>query len=451
MITGLGGPAGFGADALPPDDDNSSAAIPLGAAFPSGLEFFGTNYRDVFVNANGNVSFNMPLAEFTPMPFPVAAQPIIAAWWADVDTRGAAPPNENRVYWSVSPGRFIATWFRVGYFDSHTDLLNSFQIVLTDQSAAGAAGDFDVELRYAALTWTTGDASDGMMGMGGTPAQAGFDAGNSSDFFVLPGSLTARVLDLLTTSNVGVPGVWRFQIRSGAVTECGNGTVEAGEDCDDGNTTSGDGCSERCVRELPDGASCVDDIDCVSSFCVSGVCCDARCDRDCEFCDAAGACVPEPSGVICRDAIDVCDAFETCDGVARECPLDLDEPDGTSCTDELACNGEEICLGGLCDPGPPPDCDDLDPCTTDVCVEPFGCESTPIPGCVPPEDAGPGDGDGGVDAGASVDAGPMDGGALDPGTPRGSGLSCAVTATPRERAPLTLILAALGAWRWRRR
>src|SRR5262249_5430343 len=30
---------------------------------------------------------------------------------------------------------------------------------------------------------------------------------------------------------------------------CGNGAVESGEDCDDGNTTSGDGCSATCRIE----------------------------------------------------------------------------------------------------------------------------------------------------------------------------------------------------------
>ena len=30
---------------------------------------------------------------------------------------------------------------------------------------------------------------------------------------------------------------------------CGNAVVEAGEDCDDGNTTSGDGCSATCLFE----------------------------------------------------------------------------------------------------------------------------------------------------------------------------------------------------------
>ena len=32
---------------------------------------------------------------------------------------------------------------------------------------------------------------------------------------------------------------------------CGNGTVEAGEQCDDGNTTGGDGCSATCASEAP--------------------------------------------------------------------------------------------------------------------------------------------------------------------------------------------------------
>jgi cysteine-rich repeat protein len=40
---------------------------------------------------------------------------------------------------------------------------------------------------------------------------------------------------------------------------CGNNAVEAGESCDDGNTTAGDGCSERCALEDPppeDGGCC---------------------------------------------------------------------------------------------------------------------------------------------------------------------------------------------------
>jgi cysteine-rich repeat protein len=31
---------------------------------------------------------------------------------------------------------------------------------------------------------------------------------------------------------------------------CGNGRLDPGEECDDGNILSGDGCSEFCKREV---------------------------------------------------------------------------------------------------------------------------------------------------------------------------------------------------------
>lgn len=447
LLDGLGGPVGYGTDLLPADDDGSSASISLATAFPSGLEFFGTRHTEVFVNTNGNISFNLPLSAFTPMPFPVATQPIVAGWWADADTRGMAPVNENRVYWNVSPGRFVATWYRVGYFDSHTDRVNSFQIVLTDQSALGAAGDFDVELRYNELAWTTGDASGGVGGVGGTPAQAGFDAGNGTDFFALPGSLTMTIVDLVSTSNVGTPGVWRFQIRSGGLTACGNGVLEAGEECDDSNTTPGDGCGARCNAESPPGDPCASDVDCSSGFCAATICCDQRCDGNCEFCAADGACTPRPSGEPCRESGGLCDAREACDGVSGICPPDAAEPDGFPCGDGLICNGDETCLGGVCSVGTPPDCDDGDPCTVDGCAEDRACTNERTPGC-------------GVDAGLGDDAGPpgdLDSGvgvdaAADPGVPRGSGLTCSTsTASGASRSPVAAFVLLLAGFVVRRR
>src|SRR5512132_4183336 len=38
-------------------------------------------------------------------------------------------------------------------------------------------------------------------------------------------------------------------LASSAFAVCGDGTIDAGEECDDGNTTSGDGCSATCVFE----------------------------------------------------------------------------------------------------------------------------------------------------------------------------------------------------------
>jgi Nidogen-like len=107
------------------------------------------------------------------------------------------------------------TWNDVGFFSSNSSKTNNFQVALRDQGA----GNFDVEFRYDRLTWTTGNASGGSNGLGGTPAQAGYDAGNGTNFFTLPGSRTGAVLNLANTSNVfaATPGLWSFAIREGAL------------------------------------------------------------------------------------------------------------------------------------------------------------------------------------------------------------------------------------------
>lgn len=67
-------------------------------------------------------------------------------------------------------------------------------------------------------------------------------------------------------------------IRTGAVNgvcigpPCGDGLLDPGEDCDDGNNINGDCCSASCTAE-PDGGSCDDDNVCTSGDqCVSGAC-----------------------------------------------------------------------------------------------------------------------------------------------------------------------------------
>jgi cysteine-rich repeat protein len=71
-----------------------------------------------------------------------------------------------------------------------------------------------------------------------------------------------------------VSAVVRAGAEGGAciTTPCGDGVVDAGEDCDDGNTTSGDCCSSTCTLE-PDGSACDDGEACTDSdACVAGAC-----------------------------------------------------------------------------------------------------------------------------------------------------------------------------------
>ena len=90
LIDTLGGTRGYGTECLTPNDDGSSNMIDLTTAFPGGLEFFGRRHALGYVNTNGNITFEAPLSEFTPDPFPVANQPMIAPYWADVDIRGSS-------------------------------------------------------------------------------------------------------------------------------------------------------------------------------------------------------------------------------------------------------------------------------------------------------------------------------------------------------------------------
>ncbi len=327
LINGLGGVVGYGTQCLSPNDDGSSDPVDLTGAFPAGLHFFAGTYTAAYVNTNGNITFNRQLGQYTPNPFPISSQPMIAPYWADVDIRGVEcnggsgngpcqNPTSNGVWWYLEPGRMIVTWDRTGYYGCHIDLLMSFQLVLTDASACGGPGDFDVEFRYNRCEWTTGDASGGRNGFGGTPAQAGFDAGDLVNYNAIPGSLTGEInTRLCTGSNTGTPGVWHFAIRSGIITTdagvqtCGVGTcVRTVPRCSNGNAvicTPGMPTPEVCNRLDDD---CNGQVDEGTQSCGRGGCL-----RVVPLCENGSMvrCVPgEPQREICGNGLD-----EDCDGV----------------------------------------------------------------------------------------------------------------------------------------
>ncbi|MCC7540433.1 MAG: hypothetical protein IT379_29725, partial [Deltaproteobacteria bacterium] len=389
LIDGYGGAAGYGTDFLPPNDDGSSSAIDLTGSFPGGLLFFGGPYTTMYVNTNGNITFNGPLPTYTPNPFPVASQPMIAPYWGDVDIRGSGFPARNGVWWVLLPGRIVITWNHVGYYSIHDDKEMDFQMILTNSIDCGE-GDFDVEFRYNVCGWTTGDASGGSGGFGGTPAQAGFDAGNLMDFVELPGSRTMSILDLCTTSNVGEPGIWRFSVRNGTVscpgtgepcdtgelgvcaaglTQCIAGGVEclgvgtaSAERCDgldnDCNGATDDGmlCTEhevcangQCVPACFEGGCFAGDTCTAEGFCVETACIDVTCPPG-ERC-VGGSCVAACTDVVCPHGrvclagrcVDVCDVVTCGDGsicvdgaCVRRCPCSPC-PEGSICAADGSC------------------------------------------------------------------------------------------------------------------
>jgi hypothetical protein len=217
-------------DALPANDDGSSAAVPIG--FP--INFFGVTHTALFVNNNGNVTFGAPLSTFTPFGLVGTRQPIIAPFFADVDTRAL---GSGVVRFGTPAGRpdlFVVDWVQVGYFREHDDKLNSFQLILQDLSAVPpfVPGDFRIVFNYDRIQWETGDVSGGTNGLGGSSARVGFSngSGQPGTFFELTGSgQNGALLDGGSRSLVGnkVPsadpslpvGRYQFVVQNGAVAQ----------------------------------------------------------------------------------------------------------------------------------------------------------------------------------------------------------------------------------------
>ncbi|MFO0713024.1 MAG: MYXO-CTERM sorting domain-containing protein [Sandaracinus sp.] len=380
LVSGLGGPADYGASGhcLGPNDDGSSAAIDITSAFPDGLNFFGSTYRTLYLNTNGNITFNGAVGTYTPNPFPVAAQPMIAAYWADVDIRGSAcsgycgtdcltscaNPTDNGVWYDLSPGRAVFTWDNTGYYSCSDDRQMSFQIILTSVPSCGASttsSDFSVEFRFNKCQWDTGRASGGTAGFStlttpevscttdaectgynshcevaegrcynGVPGQSGFDAGNERDYVMIPGSRTndiARILcedtNVAATEPGAGPGVWRFLVRGGVVM-CPDAGMECTVDGEVGvcaiGRTSCVGGGTVCAPSLTAGPERCDNLD-----------------NDCNGSvdDGAGLC-PDPQVCASGRCVDPC--FE---GGCLE---------GQTCTDRGVCE-ETACVGVMCPPG----------------------------------------------------------------------------------------------------
>ena len=154
------------------DDCSASGAINLGFS----LTFFGQTYTQFYLNNNGNISFQGPISAYTPSGPQGATQPIISPFFADVDTRGGGTVNLR----TDIANEIIVTWDNTGYFNSHGDKRDSFQLVLRGAGFNIPTGEGAIGFFYKGMQWETGDASGGSGGFGGSPAAAGFGDGNSN-------------------------------------------------------------------------------------------------------------------------------------------------------------------------------------------------------------------------------------------------------------------------------
>ena len=175
---------------------------------------------------------------------------------------------------------------------------------------------------------------------------------------------------------------------NGSTCGCGNGIVDAGEQCDGGPC-----CSASCtflsattvcrlaagecdVAETCTGTSTTCPAD--ASKAAGTPCTDDGnvCTRD--VCDGASTICRHPAGnagAICRGATSACDVAEVCDGTTATCPADAFATAGTLCRGSAGeCDTAEVCSGA--GPNCPADTklaagttctDDGNPCTVDQC------------------------------------------------------------------------------------
>jgi hypothetical protein len=169
---------GFDGSTLARNDDGSTGAVNMGFT----IDFFGAVFTSLFVNNNGNVTFNAPLGTFTPFPLLSTNARIIAPFFADVDTRNTATNPVTYGGGTVgSRNAFGVNWLGVGYY-SYGSLQNFFQLVIIDRADTGA-GNFDFEFNYGSIVWETGTASGGNpSGLGGSSARVGWSNGTTHSY-----------------------------------------------------------------------------------------------------------------------------------------------------------------------------------------------------------------------------------------------------------------------------
>lgn len=201
------------------NDDGSTGLVSIGF----NIDFFGLSRTSLYVNNNGNVTFDSPLSTFTPFALSTTNRQILAPFFADVDTRNAASAEVQYGTGTVD-GRdaFGVNWIGVGYYPSAADKLNSFQLIIIDRSDI-RDGDFDFEFNYDSITWETGGASGGTSGLGGSSARVGWSNGDEATFELAGSAINGALLNAGPASlvrgslNSDVAGRYVFNVRNGTV------------------------------------------------------------------------------------------------------------------------------------------------------------------------------------------------------------------------------------------
>ncbi len=193
----------------------------------------------------------------------------------------------------------------------------------------------------------------------------------------------------------------------GAGPVCGNGELEDGEECDDGNDIDTDACVSGCLtarcgdghvyigHEACDDAD-TDDTDACLQTCVEAACGDGHLHSGVEQCDDGNLAGDDGCESDCRFGCqtpadcddddpctaDLCDSVGTGMACRHTISAGLPCDDGDPCTDSTTCDAAGVCTGGTntCDCTTTPECapyEDGNPCNGTLICESNHCVVDP--------------------------------------------------------------------------
>ncbi len=134
------------------DGRNDDGFMSLDLGFD--VTFFDTTYSSLFINNNGNVSFNAGISAFEPEGPTGATDPVISPFFSDVDTRSS---SSGVVNYNLFADELVVTWDKVGFYNTHSNPTNSFQLVLRSDDYNVLPGEGYIGFFYEGMGW---DATD---------------------------------------------------------------------------------------------------------------------------------------------------------------------------------------------------------------------------------------------------------------------------------------------------
>ncbi|MDR1063748.1 MAG: PEP-CTERM sorting domain-containing protein [Azoarcus sp.] len=192
-------------ETLPGGDNVVSSAVDIGFE----VNFFGTEYSQLYVSNNGNINFGRPYAIWYWEGTNNYYDSYLAPYFSDVYTYSGSVTYGRTTFDGYSA--FGVSWINVPGFITSASLRNSFQLLIVDRSDVGA-GDFDFIFNYDQIQWK--DSYGSFVGYGAK----GQDFGFSTDIYD-GGLLTLTNPSQLPyqSLNSDVAGRFVFEVRDGVV------------------------------------------------------------------------------------------------------------------------------------------------------------------------------------------------------------------------------------------